>query len=354
MSLHHNTSRAGKKAAQKQEPFVSHPHTLLLHPMAWYRSFGLFEVLAITLFILGYALYLYKVIRAAHALRASYDSFFLKLIWRSAAFILLLIALMGPLMGEGKRAIQSTGKDIMICVDLSKSMDAYDVPPTRLEKVKYEMKRLVSAFSSDRIGVIIFSAEAFMQCPLTYDQNALHLLIEAMNSGLVPSGGTDFGPALRLALQKIAPHEGPPERAKSKVIILISDGEDFGEDASQYVRDIERQGVKLFTLGVGTEEGGPIRSSRGDKLDKSGKTVITKLNPAALRDLASRTQGQYFEINNRTNEVNKLIFTIQQIEGEVRDSRFVDIGANQYMYFLLAAMIMLALDQFIPIRTFRI
>jgi Ca-activated chloride channel family protein len=142
-------------------------------------------------------------------------------------------------------------------------MDAFDIQPTRLEKIKFEMKRLVDAFSSDRIGIIIFSSEAFMQCPLTYDQNALNLFIETMNSSLVPSSGTDFGPPLRMALQKLEDDEktGPATQSKSKVIILISDGEDFGEETEEVSRDIENKDIKLFTLGVGTESGGNIYSA---------------------------------------------------------------------------------------------
>src|SRR4029079_18396893 len=122
---------------------------------------------------------------------------------RTGFFLLLVIAFMGPSFGGSKKEIKSVGKDIMICVDLSKSMDAYDIQPTRLEKIKFEMKKIVDAFSSDRVGIIIFSSEAFMQCPLTFDQNALNLFIETMNSSLVPSTGTDFGPALKMALSKL-------------------------------------------------------------------------------------------------------------------------------------------------------
>jgi Uncharacterized protein containing a von Willebrand factor type A (vWA) domain len=242
----------------------------------------------------------------------------------------------------------------MICVDLSKSMDAYDIAPTRLEKIKYEMKKIVEAFNSDRIGIIIFSSEAFMQCPLTYDQNALNLFIETMNSGLVPSSGTDFGPPLKMALSKISSEEGSSAQQKSKVIILISDGEDFGEQTSEVANEIEENDIKLFTLGIGTEEGGQIRSGQGFKTDQQGNTVISKLNPAALKSLASQTNGQYFEINESRNDVSKMISTISRIEGELRDARMVDVSSNRYFYFLLAALILLALDIVFSLKTVRI
>src|SRR5687768_14552302 len=198
--------------------------------MLWYRNFGITEIVFIAAFAAFYIFYIIRVIRIAKQLNTPYATVFIKVFIRTVYFALFIIALLGPSFGGSKKEVKSVGKDIMICVDLSKSMDAFDIQPTRLEKIKYEMKRLVSAFNSDRIGVVIFSSEAFMQCPLTYDQNALNLFIETMNSSLVPASGTDFGPALRTALSKLEEDEGKSNQAKSKIIILISDGEDFGEE----------------------------------------------------------------------------------------------------------------------------
>src|SRR5690349_11812778 len=207
--------------------------------MLWYRSFGITEIVFIALFVVLYGLYLYRVIHIARRLGTSYGNVFIKLLIRTLYFGLLIIAVLGPSFGGSKKEVKSVGKDIMICVDLSKSMDAFDIQPTRLEKVKYEMKRIVEAFNSDRIGIVIFSSEAFMQCPLTYDQNALNLFIETMNSSLVPASGTDFGPPLKMALDKLTHQDGPSTQQKSKVIILISDGEDFGEQTKEIDKEIE-------------------------------------------------------------------------------------------------------------------
>jgi Ca-activated chloride channel family protein len=243
----------------------------------------------------------------------------------------------------------------MICVDLSKSMDAFDIQPTRLEKIKYEMKKIVSAFNSDRIGVIIFSSEAFMQCPLTYDQNALSLFIETMNSSLVPGGGTDFGPPLKMALNKLTEDsDGPSTQPKSKIIILISDGEDFGEETNQISNKIDSEDIKLFTLGVGTSKGGNIYASNGLKKDRQGKTILTKLNDQSLRSLAEQTDGQYFEINDSRNDVSRLINTISKIEGELRESRMVDVTANKYFYYLAAAAFLFLIDILVSLYTVKI
>src|SRR5687768_6863101 len=203
--------------------------------MLWYRNFGITEIVFIAAFAAFYIFYIIRVIRIAKQLNTPYKNVFIKLFFRTIYFALFIVALLGPSFGGSKKEVKSIGKDIMICIDLSKSMDAFDIQPTRLEKVKNELKKLVAAFSSDRIGLVIFGSEAFMQCPLTYDQNALNLFIETMNTGLVPGGGTDFGPALRMALDKLQNDEGAGD-TKSKVIILISDGEDFGEKTDDVVR----------------------------------------------------------------------------------------------------------------------
>ncbi len=323
--------------------------------MSLFRAFGVREVLALLVFLVFYTFYIVRVVRIGKTLTTPFHNVFIKLFLRSLIFGLILFAFLGPTFGDSKKEIQSVGKDIMICVDLSKSMEAFDIQPTRLEKVKFEMKKVIEAFNSDRIGIIIFSSEAFMQCPLTFDQNALNLFIETMNSGLVPSTGTDFSPPLRMALAKLTDKEGEPNAAhKSKVIILISDGEDFGEQTDEVAKEIEDEDIKLFTLGVGTQKGSQLYANRGYKTDREGNTVVSKLNASSLQSLARKTDGQYFEINETRNDVSKLINTISTIEGQLREARMVDVSANRYFYFLLAAFVLLVLDVLLNVKTIRI
>jgi Ca-activated chloride channel family protein len=320
----------------------------------WYRQLSITEIVFCVAFVVFYILYLIRVTRIASRLRTPFATVFIKLFLRTIYFALFIVAILGPSFGGSKKEVKSIGKDIMICVDLSKSMDAFDIQPTRLEKIKYEMKKLVEAFNSDRLGVIIFGSEAFMQCPLTYDQNALNLFIETMTTSLVPVAGTDFGPPLRMALKKLEDEADNASQTKSKVIILISDGEDFGEDTEEIAREIDSKDIKLFTLGVGTDKGGNIYAGNGIKKDRDGRPVLTKLNSRSLRQLANKTGGQYFEINETKNDVSRLINTISNIEGELRDARFVDVTANKYFYFLAVAAILFMLDILINIKTVRI
>jgi len=317
------------------------------------RNFGWVEAILPGLFVVAYGIYLWRIIRISRALHAPAYTIIFKLALRSVAVALIIISILGPTYGDSKKEIKSVGKDIMMCVDLSKSMDAFDIQPTRLEKIKFELKKIVAAFNSDRLGLVIFSSEAFMQCPLTYDQNALNLFIETMNTNLVPASGTDFGPPLKMALTKMT-DESDEGNQKSKVIVLISDGEDFGEETDKIARQVEDDGIRLFALGVGTEQGSQIAASKGFRTDQKGNVVVTKLNPASLKDLANKTDGQYFEINESRNDVNRLINAINKIEGQMRDARLVDVSSNRYFYFLLAALILLVLDVMVSVRTVRI
>jgi Ca-activated chloride channel family protein len=156
-----------------------------------------------------------------------------------------------------------------------------------------------------------------------------------------------------MALNKLT-EETTEGQSKSKIIILISDGEDFGQETTEVVKDIEDKDVKLFTLGVGTLGGGNIYATNGLKKDRQGKVIVTKLNSSALKDIAKRADGQYFEINDSRNDVSRLISTIGNIEGELRDTRYVDVTANKYFYFLLAAAALLLIDILTNVKTVHI
>jgi len=322
--------------------------------MNWFKEISNTEIIFIALFVILYLVYIIRVVRAAKSFKASYNKLFFKLALRTIYFTLLIIAILGPSFGEGSQEVKVIGKDIYIAVDLSQSMNASDVQPTRLEKVKFELKNIVEAFNSDRVGIIIFSSEAFVQCPLTYDQSALNLFIETLNTGLVPNTGTEFGPPLEMALDKINKESAPNTRPTSKIIILISDGEDFGSDQNDLAEKIDNQQIKLFTLGVGTEKGSKIRTQNGFKKDNDGNDVVTRLNPRALKTLAATTGGMYFEINESKNDVDRLINRINEVEGELRETRKMDVTTNKYFYFLSLALIFMFLDVILTLNVIRL
>jgi len=323
--------------------------------MIWFKTVGITEGIFIGLFVLFYTLYILRLVMISKRMNTSFRPLIFKILIRTGAFFFLIVALMGPSFGDTTKEVKSEGKDIFIAIDLSQSMNAEDVEPSRLSKIKYELSNnIVEAFSSDRIGLIIFSSEAFVQCPLTYDQSAINLFINTLNTELVPNAGTDFGGPLQIALDKLQEQEGPVSQSKSKIILLISDGEDFGENTDEVAKKVVNSGMKLFTLGIGTEKGGKIPYRGRFKKDRSGNEVVTKLNSNALQELAEDTGGKYFEINESRNDVKRLIRSIGEVEGELRDARQIDASANKFYIPLIIALFLLMLDAFLRLKTIRI
>jgi Ca-activated chloride channel family protein len=322
--------------------------------MKWVNSISTFEVVLVGAFIILYAAFIWRVISTTKRLGLSARRVLIKTILRSVYFILIVTALLGPSFGDASREIKTVGKDIFICMDLSQSMNANDVQPSRLEKVKFELKNIVEAFSSDRIGLIMFSSEAYMQCPLTYDNNALNLFIQTLNTEMVPNFGTDFGPPLEMATEKLIADDTVVTRSKSKITILISDGEDFGDNTDEIAKEMESEGITLFTLGVGTKRGSKIPTRSGFKTDNSGNEVVSQLNSSSLEDLAENSGGEYFEINESRNDVERLINAINNVEGEMRDAKQVDSTQNRYFYFLGLALFLMAMDVLFSVKLIKL
>ena len=313
--------------------------------MNFQEDIGIFELSLVSLFFMFYFLYLVRIYKINQQIKVNLKAVFIKFILRVTFFTLLIISLLGPNFGIKEEKVEVVGKDIMIAVDLSESMNANDIQPSRIEKVKFEIKKIVDEFSGDRIGIIMFSGEAFVQCPLTYDKNALNLFVETLNTGLVPNSGTDFGPPLELGLSKLKDENSGDNDFKSKIIILFSDGEDFGEDTDQSIEKIKENSLKLFSVGIGTDEGSKILDDFGNfKKDNEGNDVITKLNSSSLRETADKTGGKYYEISKNKNEINQMITEIKNIKGDIIDQQTSNISENKYFYFLLSALVLVAID----------
>ena len=313
--------------------------------MNFQEDIGIFELSLVSLFFMFYFLYLVRIYKINQQIKVNLKAVFMKFILRVTFFTLLIISLLGPNFGIKEERVEVVGKDIMIAVDLSESMNANDIQPSRIEKVKFEIKKIVDEFSGDRIGIIMFSGEAFVQCPLTYDKNALNLFVETLNTGLVPNSGTDFGPPLELGLSKLQDENSGDNDFKSKIIILFSDGEDFGEDTDQSIEKIKENSLKLFSVGIGTDEGSKILDDFGNfKKDNEGNDVITKLNSSSLRETADKTGGKYYEISKNKNEINQMITEIKNIKGDIIDQQTSNISENKYFYFLLSALVLVAID----------
>lgn len=304
-------------------------------------------------FVLLYILYLTRFWSINRRLKVEKQRLFTKFIIRTAYFVLFLIAFAGPSIGNSFKEVKEEGKDIFIAVDLSQSMNATDIGPSRLQRIKFELKNLIKSFPSDRIGLIIFSSEAFMQCPLTFDQAVIQLYIDGLNTGLVPNAGTDLTAPLRMALDRFLKDESQEVKAKS--VILISDGENFGDDLEGIVSDLADNNIKVFSLGIGTENGSQIPRGNGVVIDPAtGAPAISKLESNSLQLAASETSGDYFEISDESQQIGDLIATIDRLEGGVANTRMVEASSNKYFYFLLAALGLALLDMILPIKTIKL
>jgi Ca-activated chloride channel family protein len=321
--------------------------------MIWAYPDVKLTLLLAAIFCVLYFVYLFRYWKINKRLQVEKRRLLTKVTVRTVYFMLFLIAFAGPSIGTSMKEIKEEGKDIFIAVDLSQSMNATDIGPSRLQRIKFELKNLTKSFPSDRIGLIIFSSEAFMQCPLTFDQSVLQLYIDGLNTGLVPNYGTDLNGPLQMALNRFKDDESP--EVKSKSVVLISDGENFGDNLESIGSDLKDLGVKVFSLGIGTEGGSSIPRGNGLVIDpQTGKPAVTLLEKASLQQIAAETEGQYFEISDETQEVGELIAALERVEGGVTGSRIVEASANKYFYFLLAALILSLIDMMLPIKTIKL
>ena len=320
--------------------------------MDWNYPFGLTEFLFAILFVLAYGAFFVRTVRVAQRLHTTSRSLIIKFFLRSIAFVLLIISLLGPSFGETKRELEAKGKDIYLLVDLSKSMDAADVAPTRLEKVKFEINRLMEALPSSRMGLIVFSNEAFTQSPLTYDHAALNLYVQSLQTDLLPGSGSNPCSSLQLAYTKLSKDTAASNKAK--VMLLFTDGERRADCDATLFNNIRRFGFRLFVVAVGTVTGSAIVTNNEILKDGDGETVITKVDEKAIRDLAEATNGNHYRVTNETNQLPQALDDMNAIQGRLVDSRQVAVVSNKYYYFLAAALGLLLLDVLITVRTFRL
>jgi Ca-activated chloride channel family protein len=320
--------------------------------MNWNYPFETIEYFFIFFFILAYAAFLIRTVRLARLLNTTARTLILKLFLRSIYFALLIISLLGPSFGEATREIEAKGKDIFVLVDLSKSMDARDVSPSRLEKVKFEINRLVEHEVSNRIGIIIFSNDAFVQVPLTYDKAALGLYIQSLQTTLLPRSGTNICGALELAYKKLI--DGNDPSGRSRMVILFTDGENKSDCSGALYNNLRRFGVGTYVVAVGTKTGISIQENGKPLKDENDELVVSRLDENFLKNVTNKTQGSYYELSNAKSGVNSMIADIDHADGSLVDTRTVTVASNKYYYFLGAALLLIMIDVLITIGTFRL
>ena len=311
----------------------------------------LVEYVFIAAFLILYSVYIGRTLYVAKALGSTARGVVIKFFLRTIYIALMIIALLGPFFGEPERDIIAEGKDIMVMVDVSKSMDASDVQPSRLEKVKFEVQRLSTSLNGNRFGLMVFSSSPFLQAPLTFDLNAFNLFTQTLNTSLVSNTGTDICSALDLGVEKLTQNRSANT---SKILLLFTDGENFGACERKTFSDIKKFDLKLIIVGVGTTNGGRIKDGSNWVKDENGQIVITHLNNAYLGGLAKSTNGNYFEISGQQNAIVDVIEAINSVENRLIDSRKVAVVSNKYRYFLMVALVLIALDILVTVSTFQV
>lgn len=262
----------------------------------------------------------------------------------TAALILLIVGAANLQSATQIESVNRQGIDIMIALDVSKSMIAEDIKPSRLERAKQLVNKLLDQLSNDRIGLVIFAGRAYMQMPLTSDHTAAKLYVNNANPDAVPTQGTVISDALRLCNTGFNNKE-----KKYKSILLITDGEDHDENAIKTSKTLAENGVIINTVGVGTTQGSPILNpiTHESKRDLQGNIILSKLNEQGLIDISHETEGIYQQLNDIDAVVDKLVSQYAAMEQKtIRDNSLLNFRSF-FQWFLVLALIGLAGEMFI-------
>lgn len=255
----------------------------------------------------------------------------------------LIMALVNPKVGTKSETVKREGIDIVFAIDVSKSMLAEDIAPSRLEKTKQVVSQLINQLAGDRIGIVAYAGSAFPVLPITTDYSVAKMFLQGMNPGMVSSQGTSLDEAIKLSSTYF-----DDDKQTSKMIILISDGEDHSDGAEDAAEEAKKLGIKIITVGIGTEKGGPIPLKRNGivetfQRDKDNAVVITKLNSESLKTISQNSKG--YVNGNNTREVvqyvKQALDTIEKTEFETQ--QFTDYN-SQFQWFLVIAFVLLTLD----------
>lgn len=271
-----------------------------------------------------------------------YFKFFFVLI----SFLAIVVALVNPKIGTKFETVKREGVDVMIAIDVSKSMRATDIQPSRMLKARQFVSNLINEMSNDRIGLIVFAGNAYLQMPLTVDYSATKMFLKQVNTDLVPTQGTAIGDAVELAERSY-----PKDQKNQKVLLVISDGENHEGNADDAIASAKKNGIKVITIGVGTSEGGPIPiGNSGDfKKDSEGNIVITKLNEDMLRDLSKEVNGSYYHIDNK-DITTSIIDELGSLDGKVFEEKVITDYKQHFQLFLFIAFILLLIEFLISFR----
>jgi len=270
----------------------------------------------------------------------------LKIILVTLGLSALIIALVNPKMGTKLKTIKREGVDIVFALDVSKSMLCEDIAPSRLAKAKQIISKTIDKLGSDRIGIIIYAGNSYPLLPITTDQAAAKMFLQSASPDMVSSQGTAINEALRLAKTYY-----DNEEQTNKFLVLISDGEDHTEENTTITNQLAKDGIKVYTVGVGTAKGGPIKmkignSFMGYKKDRKGEVVITQMHDDILKQIASEGNGKYIYGNKTSSTVDTITEILNSAQKKEFETKQFSDYKDQFQWFIALGLLFLVIDVF--------
>ena len=316
----------------------------------------LYLLLLIPVVLVGYAVFRYLRGRRVKAFgdpeltealmpSRSRSKGWVRIVFFCLALAFFAIGMARPRTGAKLAERTTKGAEIIVALDVSNSMLAQDYSPSRLERAKLAISRLTDKLQEDRIGLVIFAGTSFVQLPVTTDYVSAKMFLSSIDTGSVPVQGTAIGDAIRLSIKSFS-----AQSEKSRVIIVISDGENHEDDPIAAAKQAAELGIKVYTIGVGSAEGQPIPVEGGLMKDKKGDIVVTHLDENTLREIAKAGGGAYVHAGNEEFGLNPIIQDIRRMEDEEFGSIVFEEYDEQYMYFFGAALLLLVIEMLIGER----
>ncbi|MGL4630346.1 MAG: VWA domain-containing protein [Leadbetterella sp.] len=315
--------------------------------MNWTRSFSSTEWIFVGLFILIYVIYILRIKIIGRKLKTNTNSFISKLLLRFSYFVLLLFALMGPNFGTTETEARSESKNIFFAFDLSKSMDATDLEPSRLEIIKTESIALLEKFHLNKIGLLVFNSEAEVLSPLTFDHDRVKVQMVNLKTSFFENGSTNFNGLFELVLKKFR------YTKENKVLIICTDGETHTPPNELLLKKLKAQNIHIIFFLVGTTIGGKIPDGSGFLNDENDDIVLTKVDRNTPLQITNTTGGRIFAIDNSQSQ-SQLVRTYVENIVDLNKQAKKAITYNKYVYFLFPALLLILLDFLLTINVLKL
>ncbi len=274
----------------------------------------------------------------------------IKVILFMLAFSSLVLALCNLQTGSKLTEVKREGADIIVCIDVSNSMLAQDLQPNRLTRAKYALEKMIDALEGDRLGLIIFAGEAYVQLPITTDYSAAKLFLESISTGMVPVQGTNLAAAINKATESFS-----NDQEKNKAIILITDGENHESEAIEAAEACGKKGIMINTIGIGSQNGVPIPIIengvvKGYRKDRDGQTVVTKLNADLLKTIAGKANGVFVQASQSDVGLGAVLTKIGELDKAQLENKMYTDYEDQYQWFIGLALILFFVEFIISAR----